>query len=105
MIESHEGLELHEGLAGFAVLGRDDEQVGEVTRTSLDRACLFVETRGRLGRKREHVIHRSAIQDVDLDAQAITVRATRGDVEEAPEYSDLDASASDAAAAYYARLG
>jgi len=99
--EQHEELELHTGLVGFEVLGHGDEPIGDVARTSLDRSCLFVESHKLLGRNKEHVIHRCAIVDVDLDAQTITVRATREQVENAPEYSDLDERCSDEAAAYY----
>jgi hypothetical protein len=102
-IESREELELHSGLVGFAVLGRGDEEIGDVTRTSLDRACLFIETRKLLGKK-EHVIHRSAIEHLDPDTQTITVSATREQVEAAPEYSDLQDGCSDTAASYYAAL-
>jgi hypothetical protein len=99
--EQLQELDLHTGLVGFEVLGRGDERIGEVARTSLDRACFFVETRNLLARAKEHVVHRCAIVDVDLDAQTITVAATREQVENAPQYSDLDERCSDEAAAYY----
>lgn len=94
-------LELDNALTGFTVLGRDDEPIGDVVRTSLDRACLFVRTKGRLGRKKEHVVHRVAIADVDPDAMTITIRATREQVDAAPEYHDLDAGCSEETERYY----
>ena len=96
-----EELELHTGFVGFEVVGREDEPIGEVARTSLDRSCFFVESRGLFGRRREHVVHRCSIVDIDYDAETITVAATRRQVEQAPEYSNLDKRCSDEAAAYY----
>jgi hypothetical protein len=96
-------LELDNALMGFTVIGRDEERIGEVVRTSLDRTCLFVESKhGLLGRKKEHAIHRSAIEHVDPDAMTITVRATREQVEQAPEYHDLDESCSETVERHYA---
>lgn len=100
--QEHE-LELHEGLAEFNVVGRDDEPIGEVMRVSLDGACLLVARKGRFGRSREeHAIHRSVIDDVDPDTQTITIARTREQVEQAPPYSNLDPSASEEVANYYA---
>jgi hypothetical protein len=97
-------LELDNALMGFTVIGSDEEPIGEVVRTSLDRACLFVATKhGIVGRKKEHAIHRSAIQDIDVDAMTITIRATREQVEGAPEYHDLDESCSEQVESYYAQ--
>ena len=102
---SHE-LELDNALMGFTILGRDDEEIGEVIRTSLDRTCLFVETGHSLIRRKKqaHAIHRAAIADVDPDSMRITVRATREQVENAPDYRDLDDSCGEKVERYYAEL-
>ena len=103
---SHE-LELDNALMGFTVLDRNDEEIGEVTRTSLDRACLFVETGHSLIRRKKHAhaIHRVAITDIDPDSMRITIRATREQVENAPEYRDLDDGCGEEIERYYAGLG
>lgn len=96
-------LELDNALVGFTVVTRDGEEIGEVSRTSLDRACLFVATKhGLVGRKKEHAIHRSAIDEIDPDAMTITIGATREQVEQAPEYHDLDESCSETLERHYA---
>lgn len=102
-VEPTQEQDLHTGLVGFTVLDRDDEAIGEVSRTSLDRECLFVETRRRLGRSKEHVVHGCVISDIDLDAQTVTLTATRERVEDAPPYSDLEPGSSEVAADYYSR--
>jgi len=101
--DSREGVELYSGLCEFTVFDRNGEEVGKVARTSMDDACLLVETGGLL-RKKELAIHHSAVEDVDLDAQTITVRATRGQVEQAPEYHNLDEHSSERAERYYSQL-
>ena len=98
-------LELDNALMGFTVIGRDEEPIGDVMRTSLDRACLFVATKhGLVGRKKEHAIHRSAIRDIDADAMTITISATREQVEDAPEYHDLDEGCSEQVESYYSGI-
>jgi hypothetical protein len=99
-------LELNNALTGLTVVGHDDERIGDVVRTSFDRSCLFVALKGRFGRKKQHVIHRLAISDVDFDSMTITVRATREEVDDAPEYHDaFDGSSSEAAERYYREVG
>jgi hypothetical protein len=96
-------LELHTGMVGFAVVGLDEEPIGEVMRVSADSACLLVAShKGLFGRNKEHAIHGSVITDIDLDTQTITVAGTREQVEHAPEYSNLDESSSQKLASYYA---
>ena len=98
-------LELDNALMGFTVIGRDEQAIGDVVRTSLDRACLFVATKhGLVGRKKEHAIHRSAIEQIDADAMTITIRATREQVEDAPEYHDLDENCSEQVESYYSGI-
>ena len=100
--QQHE-LELHTGMVGFAVVGLDEEPIGEVMRVGADSTCLLVAShKGLFGRNKEHAIHGSAITDVDLDTQTITVAGTREQVEHAPEYSNLDESSSQKLASYYA---
>jgi hypothetical protein len=95
-------LELHTGMVGFAVVGLDEEPIGEVMRVSADSACLLVAShKGLFGRNKEHAIHGSVITDIDLDTQTITVAGTREQVEHAPAYSNLDRS-SQKLASYYA---
>jgi hypothetical protein len=100
--QRHE-LQLDEGLAEFNVVGREEEPIGEVKRVSLDGACLLVATRkGLFGRGKEHAIHRGMVTDIDPDTRTITVAVTREQVEQAPEYSNLDPSGSEKLAGYYA---
>jgi hypothetical protein len=100
--QQHE-LELDAGVVGYAVVGRDDEPIGEVMRVSLDGLCLLVASRkGLFGRNKEHAIHSSVITGIDPDTQTITVAPTREQVEHAPEYSNLDQSSSEKLASYYA---
>jgi hypothetical protein len=96
-------LELDGGVVGFAVVGRDEEPIGEVMRVSLDGVCLLVAShKGLLGRNKEHAIHSSVITGIDPDTQTITVARTREHVEHAPEYSNLDHSSTEKLAGYYA---
>jgi trans-2-enoyl-CoA reductase len=99
-------LELDNALTGFTVVGRDDEPVGEVVRTSLDRACLFVGTGKTLVRRKPktHAVHRSAIVEIDVDAMTITLRTTAEQVLHAPDYRDLDDRCSEDVERYYASL-
>ncbi|MGZ4407973.1 MAG: hypothetical protein ACXVY6_04155 [Gaiellaceae bacterium] len=100
--QQHE-LELDAGVVGFAVVGRDEEPIGEVMRVSLDGVCLLVAShKGLLGRNKEHAVHSSVITGIDPDTQTITVARTREQVEHAPAYSNLDQSSSEKLASYYA---
>jgi hypothetical protein len=68
-------LELGNALTGFYVATPDGEHLGEVVGTNHDRTCLIVARRRRLGGlRRRRPIHRSRINDIDLDTMTITVR-------------------------------
>jgi len=100
--QQHE-LELDTGVVGFTVVGRDEEPIGEVMRVSLDSVCLLVAShKGLFGRNKEHAIHSSVITDIDPDTMTITVARTREQVENAPEYSNLEQGSSEKLANYYA---
>ncbi len=101
--QSH-ALELDSTLLGCTVIARDEEPVGEVAGISLDRNCLLVAKRNLIGRKKEHPIHRSAIDEIDVDAMTITIAATRDQVEEAPDFDDLDQRCAEDVAHYYAQV-
>jgi hypothetical protein len=100
--QQHE-LELDSRVVGFTVVGRDEEPIGEVMRVSLDSLCLLVAShKGLFGRNKEHAIHSNVITHIDPDTMTVTVTATREQVEQAPEYSNLDESSSEKLAHYYA---
>jgi len=101
-VQQHE-LELDFGVVGFTVVDSDEEPIGEVMRVSADNLCLLVAShKGLFGRNKEHAIHSSVITAVDPDIQTITVARTREQVENAPEYSNLDQDSTEKLAAYYA---
>ena len=78
-MEERQSHELNSFEVGFAVVGRDEEPIGEVMRVSLDRVCMLVGGRKRLfGRGKEHAIHSRVITRIDADTQTITVAVTRG---------------------------
>ena len=96
-------LELDAGVVGYTVVSRDGETIGEVMRVSQDSLCLLVAShKGLFGRNKEHAIHRSVITDLDPDTLTITVASSRQQVEQAPEYSNLDQGCSEKIAGYYA---
>jgi uncharacterized protein with PIN domain len=98
--------EIDNALVGFAVVDRAGEPVGEAADTSLDRNCLIVTTGRKLvGRAKRYPVHRSAIEDVDVDAMTVTIRATRAQVEQAPGFRDLDERCAEEVERYYAGLG
>jgi hypothetical protein len=90
-------------MTGFDVVDRNGERIGSVRGVSLGRTCILVETgRGALfGRKHTHAVHVWAAREVDLDAFAISLAATKEDVAEAPEFRELDEECETALARYY----
>jgi hypothetical protein len=98
-------LELDSAVTGFRVLSRDGYELGEVSATSLDRACLLVAgPRRLLARGKQQAVHRLAIDEIDPDTMTITTRATRAQVAAAPDFHELDPHSSDQLERYYAEL-
>jgi uncharacterized protein with PIN domain len=95
-------LEFSSAVSGFDVVDRNGERVGSVHNVNLGRTCILVDTgRSLIGRRHRHAVHAWAVKEIDLDAFTISLTASKGEVEDAPEFRELDEECETAIARYY----